>query len=184
MHTSTPAAGTGESAIVATYDTHLDAEVAIRALQEAGQDMRKFSIVGKNYQTEEEVVGYYTTGDRMKAWGAFGAFWGGLWGVLAGSALFVIPGIGPLMVAGPLVAMVVGAVENAVVVGGISALGAGLYSLGIPKDSIIEFETNVKAGKFVVITNGPGVDVVKSKRVLANLKHHELQEHAELTRAM
>ena len=64
--------------------------------------MQKLSIVGKDYQTEEEVVGYYTTGDRMKAWGKTGAFWGGLWGLLFGSAFFLIPGIGPLLAAGPL----------------------------------------------------------------------------------
>jgi len=53
--------------------------------------------------SEEDVVGYYNTGDRMRSWGKNGAFWGGIWGVLFGSAFFVIPGIGPLVAAGPLV---------------------------------------------------------------------------------
>ncbi len=61
--------------------------------------------------------------------------------MLFGSAFFVISGIGPLLVAGPLVAWIVGAVEGAVVVGGLSAIGAGLYSIGIPKNSIVEYET-------------------------------------------
>ena len=55
-----------KSAIVAIYDTHEEAEKAVRELQKSGFDMRTLSIVGKDYQTEEEVVGYYTTGDRMK----------------------------------------------------------------------------------------------------------------------
>ena len=92
-----------KSAIVAIYDTHEEAEEAVRELQKSGFDMQKLSIVGKDYQTEEEVVGYYTTGDRMKKWGKTGAFWGGLWGLLFGSAFFLIPGIGPLLAAGPLV---------------------------------------------------------------------------------
>jgi hypothetical protein len=97
--------------------------------------MKKLSIVGKDYHTEEHVVGYYNAGDRMKFWGKLGAFWGGLWNLLFGSALFLIPGIGPVVVFGPLVSWMVGALEGAVVVGGLSALGAGLYSIGIPKDS-------------------------------------------------
>jgi hypothetical protein len=68
----------------------------------------------------------------MKYWGKLGAFWGGVWGLLFGSAMFLIPGVGPLLVAGPLVGWIVGALEGAVVVGGLSAMGAGLYSLGIP----------------------------------------------------
>ena len=91
------------------------------------------------------MVGYYTTGDRMKHWGGLGAFWGGLWGLLFGAGLFLIPGIGPVLVAGPILAALVGALESALVVGGLSALTAGLVSLGIPKDQSIKYEAAVKA---------------------------------------
>lgn len=160
-----------KSAVVAIYDTHEEAETAIHELQKSGFDMQKLSIVGKDYQTEEDVVGYYNTGDRMKAWGKTGAFWGGLWGMLFGSAFFLIPGIGPLLAAGPLVGWIIGALEGAVMVGGLSALGAGLYSIGIPNDSIIEYETQIKAGKFVVITHGPPDEVSKTKDTFAVTKH-------------
>ena len=63
-----------KKAVVAIYDTHTEAEAAIRDLQKMGFDMTKLSIVGKDYHTDEEVVGYYTTGDRMKSWGKSGAF--------------------------------------------------------------------------------------------------------------
>ena len=167
-----------KSAIVALYDTHEEAEEAVRKLQRSGFDMRKLSIVGKDYQKEEEVVGYFNTGDRMKAWGKTGAFWGGLWGLLFGSAFFFIPGIGPLLAAGPLVAWIVGALEGAVVVGGLSALGAGLYSIGITKDSIIEYETQIKAGKFVIIAHGSPDEASNAKEVLAATKHQGMKEHA------
>ena len=42
----------------------------MRQLQRAGFDLKKLSIVGKDYHTEEDVVGYYNTGDRMKRWGS------------------------------------------------------------------------------------------------------------------
>src|ERR1700739_1905215 len=124
------------NAVVAVYDTHSAAEDAIGELKKSAFDMTKVSIVGKDYHTEENVVGYYNAGDRMKYWGSMGAFWGGLWGLLVGAAFFWVPGIGPLLVAGPVAAWIIGALEGAVVVGGLSVLGAALYSAGIPKHSI------------------------------------------------
>jgi hypothetical protein len=111
-----------QDAVVAVYNTHSEAEEAVRELQHGGFDMTKLSIVGKDYHTEEHVSGFYNTGDRMKSWGKLGAFWGGLWGLLLGAAFFVIPGIGPVVVAGPAVAWIVGALEGAVVVGGSARL--------------------------------------------------------------
>ncbi|MFM2418664.1 MAG: hypothetical protein RL385_3387, partial [Pseudomonadota bacterium] len=97
-----------EHAVVAIYDTHTGAEAAIRALQQSGVDMKQLSIVGKDFQTEEHALGYYTAGDRMKFWGGRGAFWGSLWGMLFGGAFFLIPAVGPLVVMGPLVGWLVG----------------------------------------------------------------------------
>jgi uncharacterized membrane protein len=151
---------------IAIYETHTAAEEAVQKLQRSGFDMKKLSIVGKDYHTEEDVVGYYNTGDRMATWGAYGAFWGGLWGFLFGSAFFLIPGIGPLVVAGPLVSWIVGALEGAAVVGGLSALGAALYSVGIPKDSVLKYETALKADKFLVIAHGTVDEVKHAKQML------------------
>ena len=154
------------NAVVAIYDTHSQAEEAVKELQRSGVDMKKLSIVGKDYHTEEQVVGYYNTGDRMKYWGKLGAFWGGLWGMLFGAAFFAIPGIGPVLVAGPLVAWIVGALEGAVVVGGLGAIGAGLYSIGIPKDSVVKYETAIKSDKFLVLAHGTADEVAKAKDIM------------------
>ncbi|WP_435550629.1 general stress protein [Desulfobacterium sp. N47] len=151
---------------VAVFNTHVEAENAVKELQKSGFDMKKLSIVGKDYHTEEHVVGYYQTGDRMKYWGKLGAFWGGLWGVLFGAAFFWIPGIGPLVVAGPLVSAIIGGLEGAVAVGGLSALGAGLYSIGIPKDSIISYESSVKSDKFLLVVHDSGGELAKAKDIL------------------
>ena len=109
------------SSVVATYHTHTEADQAVKELQRGGVDLHKLSIMGKGYHTDEQVVGYYNTGDRMKYWGKVGAFWGGFWGLLFGSAFFLIPGIGPILAAGPVVAWIVAGLEGAVEVG---ALGA------------------------------------------------------------
>jgi len=154
-------------AVVAIYESHTQAEKALKELQRAGFDMKRLSIVGKDYHTEEDVVGYYNAGYRMKRWGKMGAFWGGFWGLLFGSAFFAIPGIGPILVAGPLVAWIIGALEGAVVVGGLSALGAGLFSIGIPKDSIVEYETALKSDKFLLLAHGTSDEIEKAKDIMA-----------------
>ncbi len=66
-----------ENSVVAIYQTHSGAEEAVKELQRGGVDMHKLSIVGKGYHTDEQVVGYYNAGDRMKYWGKIGAFCGG-----------------------------------------------------------------------------------------------------------
>lgn len=158
--------------VVAVYESHGEAEQAVRTLATSGFDMQQLSIVGRDYMTEQGVVGYYNAGDRVKAWGKSGAFWGGLWGMLFGSALFVIPGIGPLFAAGPLVGWIVAGLEGATVLGGMSAVGAALYSIGIPKDSVLRYETQIKAGKFVVIAHGNADDIDRSRKLLAGAEHY------------
>ena len=165
------------NAVVAIYDSHLQAEEAVKELQKSGVDMKKLSIVGKDYHTDEQVVGYYNTGDRMKYWGKLGAFWGGLWGMLFGSAFFAIPGLGPVLVAGPLVAWVVGALEGAAVVGGLGAIGAGLCSIGIPKDSVVTYETAIKSDKFLVLVHGTANEVAKAKDIMQTTRPAEVALH-------
>ncbi|MCX7174737.1 MAG: permease [Proteobacteria bacterium] len=166
------------NAVVGIYNSHTDAEASIKELQRSSFDMTKLSIVGKDYHTEEHVVGYYNTGDRMKVWGKLGAFWGGFWGLLFGSAMFVVPGIGPLIVFGPLVGWIIGGLEGAVVVGGLSALGAGLYGIGIPKDSIVQYEAALKSDKFLVIAHGTADEAAKAKSILKTTGASHIAGHS------
>jgi uncharacterized membrane protein len=166
-----------KNAVVAIYASHSQAEEALKELQRSGFDMKKLSIVGKDYHTEEHVVGYYNAGDRMKRWGKSGAFWGGFWGLLVGSAFFAIPGIGPVLVAGPLVAWIVGALEGAVVVGGLSAIGAGLYSIGVPKDSIVQYESAIKSDKFLLLAHGTQEEVERAKGIMHTAQAVDVAVH-------
>lgn len=164
-------------AVVATYKSHHEAEFAIKELQSSGLDMQRLSIAGREYHTDEQVVGYYNAGERMKYWGKAGAIWGGVWGLLFGSAFFFIPGIGSLLVAGPLVGWIVGALEGAVVVGGISAIGAGIYSLGIPKNSIVQYESSFRAGKFLVFVHGTNEECAQARDIINRTTPESVDEH-------
>jgi uncharacterized membrane protein len=166
-----------KNAVAAIYKSHTEAEAAVKELQRSSFDMKKLSIVGRDEHTDEHVIGYYNAGDRMKYWGKTGAFWGGFWGLLVGSAFFAIPGIGPLLMAGPIVGWIVGALEGAVVVGGLSAIGAGLYSVGIPKDSILRYETALKTGKFVLIAHGTQEETTRAREIINGTNPETLEEH-------
>jgi hypothetical protein len=167
-----------ENSVVAVYQTHADADRAVKELQRGGVDMKKLSIVGKGYHTDEQVVGYYNTGDRMKYWGKVGAFWGGFWGLLFGSALFMIPGLGPILVAGPLVAWIVAGLEGAVEAGALGALGAGLFSIGIPKNSIVKYETAIKTDQFVLVAHGTAAEVAKAHDIIETTHPASFTMHA------
>ncbi len=166
---------------VAVYDLHTQAESAVKALQRAGFDMKKISIIGRDYHTEEHVVGFLNAGDRAKVFGKFGAFWGGLMGVLFGSAMMFVPVVGHVIVLGPLAATLFSGLEGAVLVGGISALAGALMALGIPKNSVLRYETALKADKFMLIVHGDAQEIMRAHELLktsglASFDHHPAQD--------
>jgi hypothetical protein len=154
------------NSVVSIFANQDQAEAAIKVLEAGGIELTRMSLVGRGAHSEQHVVGYYTAGDRMMAWGGNGAFWGGMWGMLFGSAFFLVPGIGPLVFAGPIVAWIVGALEGAVIVGGLSALGAALFSIGIPNDSILQYETAIKEEKLLLVVDGNPGEVRKAEKLL------------------
>jgi hypothetical protein len=158
---------------VAIFERHEDAEAAVRDLQSAGFDMKKLSIVGRDYHTEEQPVGFYHTGDRVRYWGRRGAFWGSVFGILFAPAFFWIPGIGPLLTGGLIGSFLMGTIEGAVVGaavgGGASAFAAALAGMGIPNDSVILYESAIKADKFVLLATGTTSEAQRAYAVL--VKH-------------
>ncbi|MDI1289276.1 MAG: DUF1269 domain-containing protein [bacterium] len=185
-----------ENTAVAVFDGHQKADDAVRALGRANFPVEQLTIVGKGYHTDEQVMGFYNVGDRIKLWGKNGAFWGGLWGLFLGGIFMTLPVIGPVVVLGHLAAMLLGAAEGAILVGGVSALAGALVSVGIPKDSIIRYEEAVKADQFLVMAHGTPDEVARAKDVLhaalpteltvhegtygARAVHEASQRHAEL----
>jgi len=70
------------------------------------------------------------------------------------------------MVGGPLVGWIVAALENAALVGGLSALGAGVFSIGIPKDSVLKYESAIQSGKYLVIAHGTAAETAQAREVI------------------
>ena len=152
--------------VAAVFAHHNEADKAVRKLADSGFPIKQLSVIGKGYHTEEKVIGFYNTGDRVKFWGKLGAFWGGLWGLLSGGLYMAVPVVGPVVVIGHFAVMVLAAIEGAAVFGGVSALGAALVSLGLPKDSIIDYEEAVKTDGFIVMAHGTAEEVERAKTIL------------------
>src|SRR5208282_1248868 len=94
---------------------------------------------------------------------------------LFGSAFFAIPGLGPVLVAGPVIAWIVGALEGAAVVGGLSAIGAGLYGMGIPKDSIVQYEMALKTDQFLPMAHA---EVEKARDIIETTRPINVTLHS------
>lgn len=164
--------------VIAVFADHNAAEAAVKKLAAGGFEMKNLSVVGKGYQTDEKVVGFYNEGDRIKFWGTRGAFWGGLWGMFFGGLFLTIPVVGHVIVLGYLASMAIYGIGNAIAVGGLSAFGAALYGIGVPKDSVIQYETAIKADSFLVMAHGPAEEVARAKAILGTLKPSRLDVHA------
>jgi hypothetical protein len=94
--------------------------------------------------------------------------------------------VGPIVALGHLGAIILGSVEGAALGGGMSALAAALFSIGIPKDTVIDYETAVKTESFLVMVDGSSekVDHVKTIPATANLSRLDVHEGATAPSAM
>lgn len=136
------------------FNTHAEAEDAIRLLDRSGFDVKKLSIIGM--------------GDRIKSWGGVGAFWGGIWGLLLGPAVFLLPGVGLVAMAGPVVTALISTLEGAVLVGSLGALGAALSKLGASHDQVIKYESAIKSDKYVLMIHGSTEEISIANDILNN----------------
>ncbi len=167
-----------QDSAVAVFPDHQAAEAAVRKLTAAGFAMKAISIVGKGYHTEEKVLGFYNMGDRVRFWGSRGAFWGGLWGLFFGGMFLTIPVTGPVILVGYVAATAMSAIEGALMVGGLSALGAALAGIGIPHDSVLQYETAIAADGFLVMAHGTVGDMAQAEYVLKGLNPSHLEVHS------
>lgn len=165
--------------IVAHFPSHTEAETVVRELQQQGFDMQKLSIVGKDYQTNEQVRGFLSWQDTSKAGATGGAYWGtffgGLFGILVGAGVIFIPGMAPLVIAGPITGVLAGWLEGTIVGGAgaaaIGGLAGALGGLGIPKNEVLKYETKIQAGEFIILVTGTNEDVTQAKQMLDKISH-------------
>lgn len=153
-----------ENATVMVCQDPAEAEVALRELQAAGFEAGAVSVAAR--QPGDQVVCCYRAGGAMRYRGGSGSFWNHAWEALPGGAILGLPGDGGLLVAGRLAEWVVGALDHAAIFSGLTAFGAALYSIGVSKEAIAEYEAALAGGRYLVIAHGPAGEVARAKQLL------------------
>jgi Heat induced stress protein YflT domain len=168
-----------EQSVVGVYQTMDDAEKAVRALDLAKFPVNQVTIVTRDISSEKTVHGYVTACDVSRQGARQGAWLGGIFGLLVGSAFMWIPGVGPVIVAGSLASALLGGVEGAVAGSALGGILSGLAAWGISKQHILKYEEVVKGGKFLVIAHGSAEDVNKAREILSATGASELTSHPQ-----
>ncbi|MGG5252305.1 general stress protein [Neobacillus sp. SM06] len=137
--------------VVGVYDNGDAALAAIEDLIRQGYDRNDISVVSKNHDDVDEIIRETDTKteEGLATGAAAGGIIGGLAGFLAGASALAIPGIGPLIAAGPLV----GALSGAALGAGTGGLAGALVGMGIPELEAEQYEREVKSGKILVLLN-------------------------------
>jgi hypothetical protein len=157
-----------EDPVIAVCDTHEVAQAVVEKLHRAGWDMASISLVGKGTATPEQAHGFFAIGDRVKAWASAGSLWGAGWGLLLGAAIVVMPPLGVVAVAGPLVTILLAVLEGAAVVGGVSAIAAALAEIGMPSKDAADYAAHVREDRFLVIVHGSSAEVARARAVIGD----------------
>jgi uncharacterized membrane protein len=173
---------TVSSSIVAVYPDHAEAEHAVRRLHEEGFAMSDLSIIGRGFQMSEEPVGFVDASEYAKAGAGTGACFGGLFGLMVGAAAVLVPGVGPVVVAGPLAAALMAGLEGAIAGTALGGLAGALVGWGIPKERALKYETQLKGGKFLVVARSVPEAVARARSLLAphSPEHMDVYEPASL----
>jgi hypothetical protein len=165
--------------VIGVYADLSHAEDAVRTLGNGGFPIRQISVVAQDLQSEKQVHGYVTTGDLAKGGAETGAWVGGLFGILIGAAFIWVPGFGPLLVAGPLAAMLLGGIEGALAGAAGGGLMGALVGWGVSDKHILKYEEHVKGGKYLVIAHGADDQVSAARDILQHTGAEEVNLHAE-----
>jgi hypothetical protein len=136
--------------VVAVYPDKSAAERAVRQLHENGFPLDDLSIVGRDFQLTEEPHGLVSRGDYIKAGAEAGSLFGALSGLCIGAGFLFLPGLGLVVVAGPIAAALLAGIEGALAGTAVGSLVGALVGWDIPKDRAIKYEEQVKGGKFLV----------------------------------
>ena len=156
---------------------------AVGVFKKADYDMTKLSIVGKDDDAGNCFSGYYNTGDKIRYWGKAGDFWCDVWGLLIGSAFFLAPELGPIVVGGPIVWLINGVLNHSAAVDGVSVLGSALCGIGIPEERANIYENSLRSGQILLIAHGIAAEIARARDILrlsnaleTNIYHNASQE--------
>jgi len=141
----------------AIFDKPEPAAAVIEQMIKEDFPMDKMSMLHRAGGQGDDVLGisYSNEKERFKVWGAEGAALGSLVGLAAGAAgLFLLPGIGPVFIAGPLIDAIAGAAVGAGLMSAgaaVTHLSMAMTRLGLPDDKLQTLHQAIMDGKTVLL---------------------------------
>lgn len=165
-----------ETLVISVFERREQAERLVEALIEDDFPMDRLSLLHRAGGSGDDPLGvvYRSEGERIRVWGQQGALWGALGGLLAGlTGVFVLPGLGPLLAAGPIVDALAGALAGATLGGGgmagaaaLTGLTTALRGLRIPEHELEALEQAVQQGGYLVVLHAQASDAERWARRL------------------
>jgi hypothetical protein len=165
-----------KNSVVAIYKTPVLAEIAIRKMEYAELDLHEVSLLWRHPPAADR-HGSPATEVRLNRRGQPASVTAEIQGALSSSACFLIPGLGEVFVAGPLVEQIAGELASVPLAAGLTSLGTSLFQLGLSKDSILQYEAELRAGKGMVLAHGAPKALVRVREMLAQTQPDTLADH-------
>lgn len=167
------------ASLCAVLDNHITVSTTLRELQSAGLGLRVLSVIGKDTHTDGRSVGFYQLGHGPQYKGILGAFWSGLWNLMPGSAFFLIPGVGQVLMAGPIVTALVNGYDGIDTDPEHHALHMALVQNHVPSSEIKQYESTLRAGHFLLFVHGDATETAIARQIL---ERNGIVPHATSTR--
>jgi cation transport regulator ChaB len=148
-----------ERTISAVFAEESQIDGVVRRLIERGIPKEDISVMGRNFQSQTKITGFISKRDvilgGLRSGAIFGSLFGSFLSLLTGVGVLLVPFVGPIVAAGPIGAILLGATSGAIA----GSAGAGLVSvlaaLGMPEEQAALYQTRLAAGEFVMMLEVP-----------------------------
>lgn len=177
---------TGIKTVVGLFDSLEEAQFAVRELQQDGFGKNDINLIAQ--ATSVEYGHYFDSAGRYASPEApplaetdastgagVGASLGALAGLLIGLSMFALPGVGPIMVAGPLASALLGATAGGITGG----LVTGLTDAGVPEEHAGVYTEGVRRGGTLVLVKALSQKVMRATDILNRHNPVDVQERTQ-----
>ena len=162
-----------KKAVMCIVPTLHEAETIVSSLQAAGFSNNDISVLFPDKQGTKDFAHEHNTKapEGAVVGASAGGLIGGTIGLLAGIGALAIPGLGPFIAAGPLLAALSGAAAGAAV-GGVSG---ALVGMGIPEIEAKRYEGKIKGGNLLISVHTENAEMLKkAEQVYKTARAHDI----------
>lgn len=157
--------GAGVKAVIGVFADRDSAEKAVRQLRSQGFNTEEINIISKGQNNS----GSKTYEDDITDGALTGGTLGGIGGLLVGAGALAIPGIGPIIAAGPIAAALSGAVAG--------SIAGGLIDWGIPAETSQKYEQSVAQGNILAVIRSDASKVQQAAQILRQNGASDVESH-------